>query len=51
MHPRGALAWLKSEDAGFGPSLLQPFSNAKLWANLAIRRIAGNLRRLHEIIT
>jgi uncharacterized protein YbjT (DUF2867 family) len=41
--PRGSLAWLKSKDAGFAPSLLQPFSNAQLWANLAIRRIARQL--------
>jgi hypothetical protein len=25
-----SLAWLKSKDAGFAPSLLQPFSNAQL---------------------
>jgi uncharacterized protein YbjT (DUF2867 family) len=36
----------KSKDAGFAPNLLQPFSNAQLWANLAIRRIARQLTKV-----
>src|SRR6266850_1025214 len=41
-----SLAWLKSKDAGFAPRLLQPFSNAQLWANLAIRRLARQLTKV-----
>ena len=47
-----SLAWLKSKDAGFARSLLQPFSNAQLWANLAIRRIVRQLTKVkRKIIT
>src|SRR5258708_37453154 len=44
--PTRSVAWLKSKDAGFAPSLLQPFSNAQLWANLAIRRLARQLTKV-----
>jgi hypothetical protein len=43
---------VKSKDAGFARSLLRPFSNAQLWANLAIKGVVRQLTKgKRKIIT